>query len=382
MEALQLSGRRHHYRSSSAPLSLVRQEENHGAATAPSTARSNDLEMTTYQETKQRREAKALRDEWSTSSNNIARRAIHYKGIREHTKITRFLDAARSYDQELLYLTFQLSGPNMIHFLPADDMEKALSSLRHAKVTLASAGWRVKRCVDLWAIHGSRKSSDTLIWSSKLERAVDTGKMEAEVECQKFWDQTKPRFEPLIQELTSEALRMRLIVHYLDQKREPAFIRELKDGVRGDSSKTPVLSSGLDPNTLLSKPLYEISGALPIDETVKTLNLVEKLRAKLEKTEIYDTLKVDFPTITSQIRYKALATWEKLQRTNDPEASKSRWTAFRQDLDNQPGVPSSGTIILKHKADTKAILAERQLQQSGDRGEAGGSENNTDQTEG
>ncbi|OTA60061.1 hypothetical protein K449DRAFT_384826 [Hypoxylon sp. EC38] len=348
--------RRHHYRSKSAAPAPVPSEPKHcwhGTVTQ-SIGRPNDLESITYREAQQRRNAKALRDEWSVSSDNVAKGALHYKPFRDNPYLRGFLDAARSYDQELLYLQFHLGGPNKIHFLPREDTEKAIASLHRARSTLSSAGWRVKRCVDLLNVHASCKATGDVVWSEALERAVDTGKLELEIKYHNFWMMTRPRFKPLLEELWIEIPRMRRIIRQLDRNRDPLFMRQVKEDACSAVPRASNRQGGLGLTTTTSgSRLNEMSSVLRSSKTKKSPTCVNNLGTKLE---------VSSAAAASQIRYGAIRAREKFRGPDKPEASKATWAAFRENLDNQTGPPSSGRIILRHKVETRLLLAERRIE--------------------
>ncbi|KAI0138720.1 hypothetical protein F4776DRAFT_619623 [Hypoxylon sp. NC0597] len=347
--------RRHHYRSKSAAPASVSSDLKHRHVTITQSIGANDLETITFREAQQRQNVKALRDEWSASSDNVAKGALHYKPIRDNPDLRGFLDAARSYDQELLYLQFHLEGPNKIHFLPGEAAERASASLRRARSTLSSGGWRVKRCVDLLDVHANCKATGEVVWSALLERAVDTGKLELEMKYHNFWTTTRPRFQPLLEELRKETPRMRWIVRQLDRNRDPLFMRQSKRGPCSAVSRTSTHQGELGPITTSGSHLNEMSGLLLGHGIHKSLTCVGNLGIEFE---------VSSTAAASQIRYQALRALEKFRGADKPEASKATWAAFRENLDNQIGPPSSGRIVLRHKAETRVLLAERRIEQS------------------
>ncbi|KAI1410621.1 hypothetical protein F5Y13DRAFT_202090 [Hypoxylon sp. FL1857] len=357
MEGIPNNSRRHHRRSNSSAPSLVASEGKHGRATDTQMTRgANDLETITYLEARQRKEVLALKDEWSTWSDNIGKRALHYKPIRDDSKLCGFLDAAQGYDQELLYLDFHLRGPNRIYFLPAEDTERAIASLRRASSTLLSAGWQIRRCIDLLDIHNSVKAAGRSVWSEVLKRTVDAGKLDAEIQYQDFRQATRPRFKLLLEELGKETPRMRWIVHHLDRNRALLFIQRLKENASHTNvSTSSTQQEGLSLDTGSGGHPKEMSGCLWGDTVQKSPTCVDSLGLK------FDELGIDSATAASQVRYQALKACEKLRCPGRPETSRAAWAAFCRGLDNQARPPSSAMILLRHKAFTRILLAERQL---------------------
>ncbi|OTA95672.1 hypothetical protein M434DRAFT_393522 [Hypoxylon sp. CO27-5] len=132
-------------------------------------------------------------------------------------------------------------------------------------------------------------------------------------------------------------------------------MRQLKDGAC--SAVLPRASNrqgGLSPTTTTyGNRLNEMSSVLRSSKTKKSPTCVNNLGTKLEVGSI---------AAASQIRYQALRAREKFRRPDKPETSKATWTAFRENLDNRTGPPSSGRIILRHKVETRLLLAERRIE--------------------
>ncbi|KAI0840354.1 hypothetical protein F5Y06DRAFT_285736 [Hypoxylon sp. FL0890] len=359
MEDKHHDNRRHHSRSRSAVSCPVPSDAKQRHAAVTRTARgANDLETITYQEARRRKEVLALKREWSTWSDSIAKRALHYKPIRDDSKLRGFLDAVRDYDQELLYLEFHLDGPNKIDFLSEQDTERAMASLRRAEYMLASAGWQVRRCLDLLNVYANCKATGDLVWSNVLKKTVDTGKLEVHVQYHDFLVEARHRLKPLLEELKKESSRMRWLVHHLDRNRIPLFIRQLKgDASRGNVSEMSTQEGELSPDIQVGSHPSEMTGCFPGEKVQKSPTCADTLGLK------FDALETSSAAAASQVRYQVLKARENLRCMNKPEASKATWAAFREDLNAQPGSPSSERILLRHKAETRVLLAERRIQQ-------------------
>ncbi|KAL7626073.1 hypothetical protein AAE478_002843 [Parahypoxylon ruwenzoriense] len=179
-------------------------KETHGEARSttvpPRRNRANSLDGATYGEARERKEAQRLREEWTQRLHNISGNALYYPGVRRNTTMRAFLDVAREYDQLLLHLEFhQLAEPAIgattemwngaagppLWFLPGD-YAPLMASLHRCGAVLASAGWRVRRYVDLCAIHSASQNTGLSTWSNLLRRFVDRGKLKAELQCLVF----------------------------------------------------------------------------------------------------------------------------------------------------------------------------------------------------
>ncbi|KAI1378461.1 hypothetical protein F4677DRAFT_413350 [Hypoxylon crocopeplum] len=386
MEATHRSYLRHHHRSSSLPPSWAALQEHDGGVNATKRIRANSLETTTYEESKQREGIKVLMEECSTQLTTIAKRAMHFKAVRENPVLRGYLDTARDYAHQLQDLHFHLSGPDKIDFLPQEGREQAIASLRRAKVTLASACWRVRRYIELCAISILRPATRVYVWDNVLRKEVDVNKQAAERNVHEFWKKEKPKFGPLLHELKEEILRMKSVVQHLDRSKNPPFIAQLEEeALRGRPCIIPPFLRSIDP---ADRRPDEMSGALPVDKGHKTQASVNKTQAVVNKAQDFiDKLKIglferlvinsgmDFePDFADRIRYRVLETKDKWLWAKKPDVAIAAWAAFREDLDKKPGPPSTGTILLTHKVDTQRLLAERKRQQPEDQVGAGSQE--------
>ncbi|KAI2468988.1 hypothetical protein F4781DRAFT_395971 [Annulohypoxylon bovei var. microspora] len=318
--------------------------------------------MSTHLAARQRRALILLSAEWSTQQSRATRLALHYQGMRSTAALRAFLDAARAYDEELLFLSFQLSGPSAVRHIPAlptttttdaNILTTAQSSLRRATPILASAAWRIKHLVDLWAAHTTRAPSGQQVWSHELGKAVDGGKLSAELACHRFWGRVAARFGPLVRAMEAEVECMRGVVAGIEECRELAFVRELDRGL-GAGASMPSQASG--------PPLYLMAGALPVPAATKPSRLAS-LKAWAAKSAADNALGVDFSILALKARYQALKAHDAVRGTAGVRASLEAWVAFRQSLDGRPGAPSTETVLLAHKADTRILLARNQVQQ-------------------
>ncbi|KAI1143705.1 hypothetical protein F5Y05DRAFT_417957 [Hypoxylon sp. FL0543] len=350
MEGEHRNSRRHHHRSHSAATPSVSPESKRWHATP---AQANDLETIAYREARRRREVLALKREWSARSDGAAKRALHHKPVRSDARLRGFLDAARAYDQELMYLEFLLDGPRKVHYLAPRFAESAVASLRRAGAALAGAGWRIRRCVDLLDDHAGRDASRKMVWNEVLRRMADTGTVDVELQYYEFVRGARARIKPLLEALQREIPRMRWIVHHLDRNRVPLFVRRLKDDA--SRSNVPMASTQqveASADTRSGSRSNEMSGVLLEDDVQRSSTCAGNLEA-------------GSAAVTLQLRYQVLKAREKLRGVEKAEVSRAAWMAFREDLDNQTGPPSTDMILLRHRVDTNIILAERQIQQLG-----------------
>ncbi|KAI0844845.1 hypothetical protein F5Y00DRAFT_273519 [Daldinia vernicosa] len=367
-----------HYRSSSAPPFSSRGEEEHERVAITITTR--DLETTIFDEHRRRKELLALRDAFSDFSSNFSKRALHFQSVRQNPTLRGFFDTTRDFDQELLDLKFQLAGPNRIYFLPEEDAENAIRCIRRTTAVLLSARWQIWRYVELSAVHAGREAGDPLVWSASLKKYVCPGKITAELECQMCFDKARPWLERLLGELRREVPRMRWIVGQLEGRREPSFIRDLKEaGPHSKAPKTSALLPFLSFGTRSGNHQYEMSGGLSTDKARMTPTWINNMMVRLEGRIVNDPAEVDFSAILVRIRYRELKAREKLQGGENLEAMRDAWVAFRDDLDKRTGAPSTDLILLRHKVITEMILSERRLQQAreqegGASGEDGGAQ--------
>ncbi|KAI8961052.1 hypothetical protein F5Y11DRAFT_367024 [Daldinia sp. FL1419] len=361
---MQNSQRRYRYRSGSVPSFSLLEKEEHGRAAG--TTRARELEMTIYQEERRRKVLQSLRDEYSDFLTNISRRALHFQSVRQNNTLRGIFDTARDFDQELLYLKFQLEGPKKLHFLQEEHTRNAARCISRAMAILISARWQIWRYVELWAIYAACEPSGQLTWSATRRKYISSGKLAAELECQKFWEEAHPWLERLLGELRKEVPRMRRIVSQLEDSRKPLFVRELKK-VADPHCKTSKLSSllpCLSSGSCLGSRQYEMSGGLSTDKARKTPTWINNARVHLERGVINNCTEVDLSAVPIRIRYRNLKARERLLRGDEHlETMRDAWVAFRDDLDNRTWPPSTSEILLRYKVATEVILSERRLQQ-------------------
>ncbi|KAI1465183.1 uncharacterized protein F4812DRAFT_439958 [Daldinia caldariorum] len=358
--------RRYDRSGSTPPLSLLQDDEQHKCDTT--TFRTRDLETTTYDEERRRKELQALRDEYSDFANSFGRRALHYKSVRENPTLRGFFDTARDFDQELLDLKFLLlAGPNQVRYLPEDDAENAKGCIHRTMTVLETACGHIWRCVDLWAVHAHHDAGDKLVYSAVLKKFVSPGMLDVELKCQRNWEKSGPRLERLLKDLKSEVPRMRRVVRQLEGNKELSFVRELKNNSPpGKALKAPAFLPAC--LTSAGSRQYEMSGALPVDDSArKTPAWVNNMKVRLEGHTINDPAEVDFGAVPGRIRYRELKAWEKLQGEENPEAMKDAWVALLADLDRRGGPHSTDAILLRHKVVTEVRLALRRIQEQDDR---------------
>ncbi|KAI1454890.1 hypothetical protein F4805DRAFT_477184 [Annulohypoxylon moriforme] len=351
------------------PLPIIPSSSSFNTNTKPTLA--TDLESHTYTSPRQRRTLQSLSRTYTDRNSNMVGAALHYLGIRRTRPVVNFIDSARDYDQELLDLRFKLAGPNSIPYIATLDAEKAIASLRRALRTLARGGWWVMRLEDLWATHCGCEASGKVTWNQELDKSVDTNKLDAELACHHFWQRAQKKgFHQLIRELKNETKRMKTLVSAIEQNREPPFVRELRQKKSRKARAPPfppVESASLSTNCpFFSSDLRDpMSAALPVAANKKRpIARLSRLKARLAKTKIYKSLRIEPAVLLLKTQYQVLKAQEKWRNGKNPETTRKAWTSFRANLEKYPAPPYTDVILLTYKTDTRILLAEQHSRQS------------------
>ncbi|KAL7626074.1 hypothetical protein AAE478_002844 [Parahypoxylon ruwenzoriense] len=188
----------------------------------------------------------------------------------------------------------------------------------------------------------------------------------------------RPRLETLVGELRAEVQCLVRITENLGRSRDLSHVRQNHKHADSPNGVSSIGRAWRIPGWLnrfgttgSKRHLREMAGGLSADKTYRRPAWIKNLRVRLERTTVNDAMGAETDT-AALIRYQALKTRERLQGTGNAEASMAMWMAFRDDLAGKPGPPSTGICLLKLKADTRVLLAERQLQQGSGGGNVNG----------
>ncbi|KAI2615246.1 hypothetical protein GGR54DRAFT_303834 [Hypoxylon sp. NC1633] len=334
-------GRYHHERSSSVPVASVSQQKQNNPIASTGRRRSNSLETTTYLEEQQRKEIMTLKTQYSKWSVDIAGPALHHNRINDNRIIHDFIDTVRDYDQELLHLEYHLEGPTKIHYVEEEVRAKVIPSMCRARDILTSVGWCVRHLEDLW---------------TASNEAAETGNAEVELRCHEFWEKMAPRVEIQVDRLKPEIPLMKSVIHHFKHYEEITLMGQLQQNVA--RSKKWKLTSSLRTGDI--DDLFEMSGALRADNAPKTAtNTNQKVEGKRTKINPASDTR---PSYKDRLRYRYIKTREKTWFVGDPNKALAAWTAFLDDLEKRPGIPNTGTILLKRKVETKKIIWQLRLE--------------------
>ncbi|KAI5860475.1 hypothetical protein GGS23DRAFT_224741 [Durotheca rogersii] len=108
--------------------------------------------------------------------------------------------------------------------------------------------------------------------------------------------------------------------------------------------------------------LEQMSGALPLPSEeplfLKRPAWLQSLKVKLEDGQI-NAFEETRPGARTWLRYQVLKAYEKLCGSH--QMARDAWAEFRYELDQKPGPPLSGLVLMRRKVETRIILAERRM---------------------
>ncbi|KAI1085431.1 hypothetical protein F5B20DRAFT_587468 [Whalleya microplaca] len=347
--------------------------------------RSRSLDTTTFQQQGLQKVLHELQEELTTTCETINSGALHFQGIRRNTQVRSFLDLLHDHEQQQLNVSFL----PLQQLLP-EDFIALLSSLDRVKPIMASAGWRIRRYMRLLNIFRHRPETGVRLFNHDLDKLVDLGQENAEMEVRQFETAMTPRMESLVGDLIIEVLHLQELVGTLQQRSDSLvdgwrFASALGPRVQRPQSKSrfgrtstwlrKVMPTSTLSNQKPSREAYLMSGASsPAPATPhnsKTRNWKINLGVHFENI-IIPFNHGDLTSKAYKLRYHGTQVWGRLQAyrhrddVDDPAAGKARlkaWEKLKKDIEQAQGAPSTELSLLRNKVKTEIIIAERATRQ-------------------
>ncbi|KAI1339398.1 hypothetical protein F5Y15DRAFT_384192 [Xylariaceae sp. FL0016] len=290
------------------------------------------------------RQVRHLSETWATSASNTSRRALKRAAVRAQPEVRAFVDTAREYSQQLLYLDFHIlhlnnpssrggdgiDGPRDPLATAHPDYKTLIASLQRASAVLASASARLTHFVAL--VDKTLTIADRIScrWSDDSGHARWHG---AEVRARQYYRQHVVDVLVEGQEALDEQMKL---------------LRDVLAGCQGEHGGKGAKGGG---GKLGEGDKKKMTSGL--SETPNTRFWIIKQRFHEVK------YRVRYQWIKLYLRYRDRDSNDNDDNSHNHEQQRVAWEGLLQEIEDHACPSSFVIIMLKHKIRTKIIVIEQ-----------------------